>query len=181
MNSNLIWIDLEMSGLNPQKDCILEIASIVTNNNLDILADGISFAIRREPELFDQMDDWNKQHHTKSGLWQEVLASRITSADAQNCIMEYIRPYSEAGSNPLCGNSIWQDRRFLAEEMNELHKYLHYRIIDVSTVKELVNRWYMPNMTKAYTKKNTHRALDDILESINELKFYKTNFFKQIV
>ncbi|MCX6127952.1 MAG: oligoribonuclease, partial [Proteobacteria bacterium] len=138
----LVWIDMEMSGLNPLVDVILEVAVIISNKDLEIVAEGPSFIIHQAPELFASMDEWNQSHHTRSGLWQSVQNSSHTVHDAENAILDFLKQHIGPKLSPLCGNSIAQDRMFLMRYMSRLHDYLHYRMIDVSTVKELVKRWY---------------------------------------
>ena len=173
---NLVWMDLEMSGLDPERDVIIEIACIITDSQLKVIAEGPTLAIQRPKELFDQMDDWNKKQHTHSGLWQKVLTSTVTEREAEDAVLEFIKEHVPNRTSPLCGNSIWQDRRFIARYMKQLDQYLHYRLIDVSTLKELTQRWY-PEIPKYDSKSNNHRALDDIRDSIDELKHYRRHFF----
>lgn len=171
-------MDMEMSGLNPESDVILEVATIVTDNALNTIAQGPALVIGHPPELFDSMDDWNQKHHTESGLWQKVCDSKITLAEAEQQTLAFIKAHSEAGHSPLCGNSIYQDKRFITKYMPLVDAHLSYRLIDVSTVKELVTRWDLAaNIGATFTKKNGHRALDDILESVEELRFYRQHIF----
>ena len=174
---NLVWIDLEMTGLDPKVDTILEISTIITDSDLNIIGEDKTHYIHHNQEQFEMMNDWCKEHHTKSGLWDKVTASTTTINEAEEDLLKFLVEYTEKGKNILCGNSIHQDRRFIHKYMPKLDDLLHYRMIDVSTVKELANRWY-PKTDKEFTKKNTHRAHDDIVESIEELKFYKEHFFK---
>lgn len=174
--NHLVWIDMEMSGLSPENDVILEIATIITNKNLDIIAEGPSIVIHHKEDLFDKMDEWNQTHHTKSGLWQKVTESKNTLKDAEKETLEFISKYLPPQTSPLCGNTISQDRAFLRHHMPTIDAYLHYRLIDVSTIKELAKRWYQDSI-KPPIKKNCHRALDDIKESIEELKFYRSSLF----
>ena len=176
----LIWIDMEMSGLDPERDVILEIATIVTNGSLEIIAEGPDLVIHHNKELLEGMDDWNREHHRKSGLWKAVLDSTMTLADAEQRTLEFIREHCQPGKSPICGNSIWQDRRFISRYMRDIDRYLHYRMIDVSTVKELARRWHPMILEKKEKKKGNHRALDDIRESIGELKYYKDNLFAKL-
>ena len=175
--SNLIWMDMEMSGLDADRDKILEIASVVTDSNLNILAVGPELVIHHDKSLFNDMDEWNQTHHEASGLWQQVLASSITLAEAEERTLEFFSKYTPPKASPLCGNSIWQDRRFLAKHARKIDNYLHYRNIDVSSVKELVLRWYPEHPQLPYQKNSKHRAVDDVIESINEMKHYRHYFF----
>ena len=175
----LVWMDLEMTGLDPDRDAIIEMATLITDGELNLIARGPELVIHQPPERFAQMDDWNREHHSKSGLWEKVLASSISAAAAEAETLAFIKQHTGLRASPLCGNSIWQDRRFLARYMPALEAYLHYRLVDVSTIKELASRWYPGvKFTKA---KGAHRALDDILESVEELKFYRERFFQKPV
>lgn len=167
-------MDLEMTGLYPDRDSIIEIATLITNRDLEIIAEGPEYIIQQESARFELMDDWNKKQHTKSGLWEKVVASKTTIQEAEHNTVKFIKKHTVKGAI-LAGNSIWQDRRFIINEMPELDKYLHYRMIDVTAVKMLGSYWYDK---EHFQKHNTHRALDDIKESINELKFYKETIFK---
>lgn len=173
---NLIWIDLEMTGLNAQTDGIIEIATIVTDSQLNLLAEGPALAIHQSDEALAAMDDWNRQQHGKSGLVERVRASRIDEREAERQTLEFLRQYVPPGQSPMCGNSICQDRRFLARCMPELEAYFHYRNLDVSTVKELGRRW-RPDRIKGFNKSSTHTALQDIRDSIEELRFYREWLF----
>lgn len=175
--SNLIWIDLEMTGLFPEKDRIIEIATIVTDTNLNILAEGPVFAIHQSQTLIDGMDEWNTSHHHQSGLVQRVLDSKIDEVQAEAATITFLEQYVPFGKSPMCGNSVWQDRRFLARYMPALEKYFHYRMIDVSTLKELAQRW-APRIYNGIQKESRHLALDDIRESIAELAYYREHFLK---
>lgn len=177
-SEHLVWIDLEMTGLDPDQDTILEIATIVTDSQLNIVAEGPNLAIYQEEDLLDAMDDWNTKHHTQSGLVDRVLDSSIDMSDAEDQTLQFIMEFVAVKSAPLCGNSIHQDRRFLRKYMPRLHDYLHYRNIDVSSIKELVKRWY-PEDRQPPRKRNTHQALDDIRESIEELIYYREHIFVQ--
>ncbi len=173
---NLIWIDLEMSGLDTQRDEILEIATIVTDKNLNILAEGPALAVRQPESVLEAMDDWNQKHHGQSGLLQRVRESQYDVAGAENETLEFLKEHTFAGSSPMCGNSICQDRRFMARLMPTLEAYFHYRNLDVSTIKELARRW-APDVSSGFKKKGAHLALDDIRDSINELVHYREHFF----
>lgn len=175
-DKHLVWMDMEMSGLDPEREGILEIATLITTDELELVAEGPSLAIRQPRELIEAMDAWNTQHHGASGLTQRVLTSEVTLEAAESATLDFVRQYCVARMSPLCGNSIYQDRRFLARYMPTLEAYLHYRNIDVSTVKELVRRWY-PGGVAPPEKKHAHLALDDIRESIAELRFYRRHYF----
>ena len=175
--NNLIWIDLEMTGLDTQKDYIIEIATVVTDANLNILAEGPVFAIHQDDEILAAMDTWNTKQHAQSGLTDRVRKSSISESEAQQKTIEFLQKYVGKEKSPMCGNSICQDRRFLARCMPALEAYFHYRNLDVSTLKELVSRW-APALAKGFTKNSTHLALDDIRESIAELKYYREHFIK---
>ena len=169
---NLIWLDLEMTGLIPETDKIIEIATIVTDANLNILAEGPTIAINQPKSTLDKMDDWNQSHHGSSGLIDRVLDSRHTEQSATYETIEFLKQYVGPGKSPMCGNSICQDRRFMAKHMPELESYFHYRNLDVSTIKELVRRW-QPELLKGFTKKGAHLAMDDIKDSIAEMLYYR--------
>ncbi len=173
---NLVWMDLEMTGLDPEVDAILEMATIVTDKDLNTLAEGPNLTIRHDKQVLDTMNEWCKKQHTASGLSGRVLASRITLARAEAETLALIRLYANARTVPLCGNSIHQDRRFLVRYMPELEAYLHYRMVDVSTIKELTKRWY-PGF-KPPVKQGLHLAMDDVRESITELRYYRKHIFK---
>jgi len=174
---NLIWIDLEMTGLYPENDVIIEIATIVTDKNLNILAQGPVFAIHQSDETLAAMDDWNQEHHGKSGLIERVRASTVTKEQAEKATVDFINQWVDAGQSPICGNSVWQDRRFLTRYMPTLEAFFHYRCIDVSTFKELAARW-CPEIKDGFSKESTHQALDDIIESIEELRYYREHFIR---
>ena len=173
-SENLVWIDLEMTGLDPETCHIIEIATIVTDKDLNILAEGPNLAIHQPKEIMDAMDEWCTKTHGNSGLTERVLTSPISMAEAERQTIEFLNQWVEPGKSPLCGNSVWQDRRFLYKQMPELERFCHYRIIDVSTVKELARRW-KPQIIGGHTKAGTHLALDDIRESIDELEYFKEN------
>ncbi|RLW52986.1 MAG: oligoribonuclease [gamma proteobacterium symbiont of Stewartia floridana] len=175
--SNLIWIDLEMTGLDTQQDEIIEIATIVTDVNLNILAEGPVIAVHQSQAVLDGMDEWNQRQHGGSGLLERVKQSQYSEAEAQAETIRFLQQYVPAGASPMCGNSICQDRRFLARTMPELEAYFHYRNLDVSTLKELINRW-SPSLGEGFTKQGKHLALDDIKDSIAELHFYRNHFLR---
>lgn len=174
---HLIWIDLEMTGLDTINDTIIEIATIVTNSELDILAEGPVFAISTADMVLNRMDDWNKTQHGQSGLVDRVRRSTVTLEQAESETIAFLSKYVEAGRSPMCGNSICQDRRFLARQMPQLEQFFHYRNLDVSSVKELCYRW-RPDILASFEKKGNHLALDDIRDSIRELRHYREHFFK---
>jgi oligoribonuclease len=176
-SQNLIWIDLEMTGLDPQNDSIIEIATVVTDKDLHVLAEGPVLAIHQSETVLARMDDWNRKHHGESGLVDRVRESRLDEAEAERITVEFLQAFVPAGASPMCGNSICQDRRFLARGMPRLEAYFHYRNLDVSTLKELAGRW-APQVKEGFKKKNSHRALDDILESIAELRYYRQHMLK---
>lgn len=172
---NLVWIDLEMSGLEPEKCVILEIATIVTDKDLRILGEGPNIAIKQPDEIFSGMDDWNTRHHNQSGLVARCKRSPISLQQAEEMTLKFLSPFTSPGQNPLCGNSICQDRRFLYKYMPKLSEWLHYRNIDVTSLKELHARWY-PQFEE-FKKQEKHLALDDIRESIAELDYYRKHMF----
>lgn len=176
---HLIWIDLEMTGLDTLKDTIIEIATIVTDSELNILAEGPVFAIHTPDIVLNSMDDWNTRQHGQSGLIDRIRRSNVTMAQAESETIAFLSKYVESGRSPMCGNSICQDRRFLARQMPTLERFFHYRNLDVSTVKELAYRW-RPDILSSFEKKGSHLALDDIRDSIRELRHYKEHFFKFI-
>jgi len=176
-DANLIWMDLEMSGLDPERNTILEIATLITDADLGVVAEGPVLAIHQPDAVLEGMDDWNRDHHAASGLSARVRSSPYSMADAERETLAFVRRYCTERSSPLCGNSIHQDRRFLVRYMPQLDAYLHYRNIDVSTLKELVRRWY-PNGPHPPEKRHAHLALDDIRESIDELRFYRQHVFR---
>lgn len=172
---NLIWIDLEMTGLSPEQDTIIEIATIVTDADLAILAEGPVMAIHQSEETMNAMDEWNTNQHGKSGLTQRVLDSEVSLAHAESETIEFLKQWVPAGKSPMAGNSICQDRRFLARYMPDLERYFHYRNLDVSTLKELARRW-KPEALEGFKKSGAHLALDDIRDSIEELRHYREKF-----
>jgi oligoribonuclease len=175
--NNLIWTDLEMTGLDTQQDQIIEIATVVTDANLVILAQGPVIAIHQPDEIMGAMDEWNTSHHGASGLTSRVAQSTSTVADAERETLDFLRQHVLPGKSPMCGNSICQDRRFMARLMPELEAFFHYRNLDVSTLKELARLW-SPGLAAGFAKKGAHLALDDILESIDELKYYRECFIR---
>ncbi|NOZ37122.1 MAG: oligoribonuclease [Gammaproteobacteria bacterium] len=175
--NNLIWIDLEMTGLDTQNDRIIEIATIVTDSNLNILAEGPMLAIHQPDEVMAAMDNWNTKQHGGSGLTERVRQSTLNEAEAQRQTIEFLQQYVSEGASPMCGNSICQDRRFLARCMPELEAFFHYRNLDVSSIKELAKRW-KPEVSKGFVKNSSHLALDDTRDSINELIYYRQHFFQ---
>lgn len=175
--NNLIWIDLEMTGLDPDNDLIIEIATIITDKNLNILAQGPIFAVHQNDTALAAMDEWNQTHHGQSGLIQRVKDSKISALEAEALTLEFLNAWVPANTSPMCGNSIGQDRRFLYRYMPKLEAFFHYRNLDVSTVKELARRW-APELADGFQKVSTHQALQDIIESIEELRYYRAHFFK---
>ncbi|MCY3567800.1 MAG: oligoribonuclease [Chloroflexi bacterium] len=173
---HLIWVDLEMTGLDPERDVIIETAVLITDGDLNVIADGPEIAIQRSAEELSVMNEWNRRTHHGSGLIKRVRASEVTVEQAEAEILEFVQTWTVEGKSPLCGNSVHQDKRFLYREMPRLVDWLHYRIIDVSTVKELATRWY-PDLEK-FAKQERHRALEDIRESIAELRWYREQIFK---
>ena len=174
-DTNLVWLDLEMTGLIPEKDVIIEIATVVTDQELNVLAEGPVIAVSQPKVVLDAMDDWNTKQHNGSGLVKRILESSYQTRDAEQATLAFLREWVPAGKSPMCGNSIGQDRRFLARYMPELEAFFHYRNLDVSTLKELVSRW-KPEIKGGLDKKGTHLALDDVIDSINELKYYREHF-----
>ena len=173
---NLIWIDLEMTGLDTQNDAIIEIATIITNRHLRELAEGPALVIGQSRDILDGMDAWNQRQHGESGLTQRVLASDTTTRQAELATLDFLADWIDAGVSPMCGNSICQDRRFLAREMPELERFFHYRNLDVSTLKILAQQW-APEVAAGFSKESSHRALDDIRDSIAELAWYRDHLF----
>jgi len=175
-NDYLVWMDLEMTGLDPEQDTIIEMATIITDGQLTIIAEGPCLIIHQSDAVMDNMNDWCKKYHGESGLSQRVKDSAVTLKVAEQMTLDFIRKHVTEGDSPLCGNSIHQDRRFLVKHMPRLESWLHYRNVDVSTVKELSRRWYPELPT--WKKQGAHLALDDILESIDELKHYRESIFR---
>lgn len=173
----LVWIDLEMTGLDPNKERIIEVATLVTDNDLRLIAEGPVLAVKQSDSLLQAMDDWNTKTHGESGLVARVKESQVDTAEAERRTLDFLKQYVVPGSSPVCGNSVHQDRRFLEREMPELLAFFHYRNLDVSTVKELAKRWN-PDAMKGFEKRNTHQALDDIRESLAELAHYRQTFLR---
>lgn len=174
---NLIWIDLEMTGLNPDTDLIIEIATVVTDKDLNILAEGPALAVHQPDAALLAMDDWNQKHHGESGLIGRVRASKVSAADAEMLTIAFLKDWLPERVSPMCGNTIGQDRRFLVRYMPKLEAYFHYRSIDVSTLKELAVRW-SPTLKDGFKKETKHEALADVIESIEELRYYREHFIK---
>jgi oligoribonuclease len=174
---NLIWVDMEMTGLDPDNDRIIEVAVVVTDSELNVLAEGPVFAIHQPDEVLDRMDAWNKGTHGRSGLIDRVKASTVTEADAEKALIDFLKNFVPAGKSPMCGNSICQDRRFMARGMSKLEAFFHYRNLDVSTLKELCKRW-KPSIATGFKKHQKHTALADIIESIEELRYYREHFIQ---
>jgi oligoribonuclease len=172
----LIWVDMEMSGLKPESDRILEIAMIVTDAQLNVIATAPVWVVHQEAAVLDAMDAWNKGTHSKSGLVDKVKASHLSESEVEEQCITFLKHHVKANTAPMCGNSICQDRRFMARYMPKLEAYFHYRHVDVSTIKELCRRW-QPNLVKGFDKQQAHTALADILESIEELRYYREHFF----
>ena len=174
-NNNLIWVDMEMTGLNPDTDCIIEVALVITDTQLNTLAEGPVLVVHQSDAILDGMDKWNKSTHAKSGLIDKIKASHLTEADVEAQMIAFLKQHVPSGASPMCGNSICQDRRFMARSMPQLEAYFHYRNLDVSTLKELVKRW-KPDIASGFSKDSKHEALSDIYDSINELKYYRQHF-----
>ncbi|MFY0991486.1 oligoribonuclease [Halomonas sp. C05BenzN] len=173
----LVWIDLEMTGLDPNRERIIEIATLVTDHDLNPVAEGPVIAVHQPDSLLDAMDEWNQKTHGESGLVERVKASRVDTAEAERRTLEFLREHVAPGSSPMCGNSVHQDRRFMEREMPELLAFFHYRNLDVSTLKELAKRWN-PGALAGFQKRNVHLAMDDIKESIAELAHYRNTFLR---
>lgn len=174
---NLVWVDMEMTGLEPDSDRIIEVAVVVTDSQLNVLAEGPVFAIHQSDEALDKMDAWNKNTHGRSGLIDRVKQSTVTEAQAESELIAFLKKYVPTGKSPMCGNSICQDRRFMARGMPKLEAFFHYRNLDVSTLKELCKRW-KPEIAGGFKKHQKHTALADIVESIEELRYYREHFIK---
>jgi oligoribonuclease len=170
-SSNLIWLDLEMTGLDPDKDCILEIATVVTDSSLEVVAEGPVLAIHHSDSVLDKMDDWCVDQHGRSGLTERVKKSRISTPRAEQLTLEFLQEHVASGKSPMCGNTIGQDRRFLWNYMPDLEKYFHYRNFDVSVLKMIAKRWH-PKIAKGFRKKTKHQALSDVYDSIEEMTYY---------
>lgn len=179
LSERLVWVDLEMTGLDVQKETIMEAAVLITDSELNMVAEGPNIILKVDNDLLDNMNDWCKDHHGKSGLTDKCRSSKITLSAGEDQLLQFIAQHTEKGKAPLAGNSVHADKRFLDKYMPKLMKHLHYRIVDVSTVKELCRRWYPEDFTGAPSKKLSHRALDDIRESIEELKYYRSTIFKK--
>lgn len=175
--SNLVWIDLEMTGLDLSKDVILEISTVITNNSLDIVAHGPTLVINQPDSILATMDDWCVKTHTASGLVEAVKNSKISLEQAERETLNFLKLHTKNDESPICGNSVWQDRNFLRKYMPQIDNYLNYRIIDVSSIKECVNRWYPDSVKADYKKPENHRAQEDIIYSIDELRHYRKYFF----
>ena len=173
----LVWLDMEMTGLDPEKERIIEVAVVVTEPDLTVVAEGPVLVIHQPAEILDAMDSWNRGTHGKSGLTEKVKASTLTEADAEDQLIAFLSRYVPAGKSPLCGNTVSQDRRFMFKYMPRLEQFFHYRTIDVSTIKELARRW-KPALLKGFEKRSKHEALADIYESIDELRYYRDTFIR---
>ena len=174
-SNNLIWVDMEMTGLSPDSDRIIEVALVITDSQLNTIAEGPVLVVHQPNEVLDAMDKWNKSTHSKSGLIDKIKASKLSEIDVEAQMLEFLKLHVPAGASPMCGNSICQDRRFMVRTMPRLETYFHYRNLDVSTLKELAKRW-KPEIAAGFTKDSKHEALSDIYDSINELKYYRQHF-----
>jgi oligoribonuclease len=175
----LVWVDLEMTGLDLSKDRIIEMATVITDADLNVIVEGPVMAIKQSDELLEGMDSWNQKQHNKTGLVPRVKNSSISESEAQARTLEFLKQYVPGGKSPMCGNSICTDRRYLHKYMPELEQYFHYRNLDVSTLKELAKRWYSEDSVKPFKKDSTHTAMQDIYDSITELKYYREQMFKK--
>ncbi len=176
-HDQLVWMDLEMTGLDPKKCTILEIGAVITDNELNVLAESAAIAIHHSEKVLNSMEPWSKHHHKKSGLTEACRESKTRLRQAELDILHFVREHCHEKTAPLCGNTIWQDRRFLVKYMPKLESYLHYRTIDVSSIKEVVGRWYPTGFKMPREKSQTHRVTEDIRESIDELRFYREKVF----
>ena len=174
----LVWVDCEMTGFDPQTNVLIEIAALITDNDLNVVAEGPEIVIHRRKSVMDAMDNWNRSHHGSSGLTEAVLSSKTSQIAAETEMLKFVRKHCYKGSSPLCGNSIGHDRRFLIRYMPELHDFFHYQSVDVSTIKQVGKRWF-PERCNPPDKAEGHRALDDIRESIKELRYYRKSLFKR--
>jgi oligoribonuclease len=175
--SAIVWMDMEMSGLDPDKERILEVAVLVTDGELNVVAEGPNLILHQPDALLEAMDEWNTKHHSQSGLTKRVRESTVDESQASAAVLEFLSEHTQKGKAPLAGNSIHQDRRFVARYLPEVEDWLHYRNVDVSTIKELARRWYPKEYAGRPTKKGSHRAMDDLMESIEELKYYRAALF----
>jgi oligoribonuclease len=176
---NLVWVDLEMTGLDPERCAIVEIATVVTDSELVVVAEGPCLVVRQPPEVLASMSAEVEAMHRRSGLLERIAQSEVSLAQAEERTLAFVKQHCEPRTAPLCGNSVWKDRHFLARHMPELDRYLHYRLVDVSTIKELVRRWYPPSTCEPPKKADRHRALDDIHESLVELRLYRERVFRR--
>jgi oligoribonuclease len=176
-SDNLVWLDMEMTGLDPEVDGVLEVAMIVTDSDLEVVAVAPVFTVFQEDSVLATMDEWNVTHHTESGLLERVKSEGVAIEEAEERMLEFLRLHVDERASPLCGNSIGQDRRFIVKYLPRLDEFLHYRSIDVSTIKELARRW-RPEVYGGFEKSGRHQALEDVRESIDELKFYRERFFR---
>ena len=177
--TNLVWLDLEMTGLDPKKCVILEIGAIVTSSQLEVISEGPEIAIHHSDKVLNSMEAWSRRTHGKSGLTKACRVSTVSLKKAEEAVLDFVETHCKPKTAPLCGNTIWQDRRFLVKYMPRLESYLHYRVIDVSSLKELVGRWYPEDHKMSRLKKQTHRVMEDIRESLDELRYYRNKVFKE--